>query len=361
MIGGVLKKQERIFVNARFLTRRITGLERYAIEISRQLKKIRPSITFIAPNDIMHQSIAKELGVELCGVLKGHLWEQFELPLFLRRNNSPLLINLMNTGPITFRNQLTVIHDLSFLRNPYWFSKRAAIWFKFLVPRVINTSSIIVTDSAFTKNELMELLGFPEKKIRVVYPGVSEIFFSPTTDKRKNKSGKIILAVSTLDPRKNLKRLIEGFKIANLKDTKLVIVGGVNPLVFGKSGEEKNFVSDPAIEFLGYVSDERLVNLYHQAEIFISVSLYEGFGFPPLEALASGCRVLISDIPIHREIFGDGATYVNPLDSKEIAQKLSLLLAKSDEPDCAQSEKILSRFRWSQAAEELLSIAEDAL
>jgi len=361
MIGGVLKQQERIIVNARFLTRRITGLERYAIEISRQLKKIRPSLTFIAPNDIMHQSIAKELGVELCGVLKGHLWEQFELPSFLRRNNSPLLINLMNTGPITYRNQLTVIHDLSFLRNPDWFSKRAALWFKFLVPRVIKASSIIVTNSIFTKNEIGELLKVSSDKIHVVYPGISEIFRSSGKIREKIKSGATILTVSTLEPRKNLERLIDGFKIADLKDTKLVIVGGVNPLVFGKSGEAKDFVFDPAIEFLGYVPDAQLVNLYRQAEIFISVSLYEGFGFPPLEALASGCRVLVSEIPSHREIFGDCATYVNPLDSKEIAQKLNLLLTKSDEADCVQTEKTLSRFRWSQTAEELLSIAENAL
>jgi glycosyltransferase involved in cell wall biosynthesis len=355
------KQQEKIIVNARFLTRRITGLERYAIEISRQLKKIRPSLTFVAPKDILHKSIAEELGVECFGMLTGHLWEQIEFPVFLRRKNNPLLINLVNTGPMWYRNQITVIHDLAFLRNPEWFSRRAAMWFKFLVPRVINASSIIVTDSAFTKNELMELLGYPEKKIHIIYPGVSEIFCSPRNVKQKKESGVTILAVSTLEPRKNLKRLIEGFKLSGLKNVKLIIVGGNNSLVFRKSGEENDFAFDPDVKFLGYVSDAQLADLYHQADVFASVSLYEGFGFPPLEALASGCRVLVSDIPSHREIFGDSAMFVNPLDSADIAQKLNLLLASSAVPRNTEVEKTLMRFNWRRAAEGLLRIAETAL
>jgi glycosyltransferase involved in cell wall biosynthesis len=355
------KQQEKIIVNARFLTRRITGLERYAIEISRQLKKIRPSLIFVAPKDIIHQSIAEELGVECFGMLTGHLWEQIEFPVFLRRNNNPLLINLVNTGPMWYRNQITVIHDLAFLRNPEWFSRRAAMWFKFLVPRVINASSFIVSQSAFTKSEIVILLKVPEKKIHIVYPGISEIFISPREVRERRGTGKTILAVSTLEPRKNLKSLIEGFKIAGLKDAKLVIVGGNNPLVFGKSGREKSFVRDPAVKFLGYVPDAQLADLYRQADIFASVSLYEGFGFPPLEAFASGCRVLVSDIPSHREIFGDSAMFVNPLDSVDIAQKLNLLLASSAVPRITEVEKTLLRFSWRRAAEGLLRIAETAL
>jgi glycosyltransferase involved in cell wall biosynthesis len=355
------QQQGNIIVNARFLTRRITGLERYAIEISRQLKKIRPSLTFVAPKDIIHQSIAEELGVECFGMLKGHLWEQIEFPVFLRRKNNPLLINLVNTGPMRYRNQITVIHDLAFLRNPEWFSMRAAMWFKLLVSRVVKTSSVIVAQSVFTKNELMELLKVPDNKIHVVYPGISEIFISPREVREKMGTGKTILAVSTLEPRKNLKRLIEGFKIAGLKDAKLIIVGGNNPLVFAKSGRVKSFVRDPTVKFLGYVPDSQLADLYRQADVFASVSLYEGFGFPPLEAFASGCRVIVSDIPSHREIFGDSVMFVNPLDSVDIAQKLNLLLASSAVPRNTDIEKTLLRFSWRRVAEDLLRIAETAL
>jgi len=260
-----------------------------------------------------------------------------------------------------YRNQITVIHDLAFLRNPAWFSRRAAMWFKFLVPRVMNASSVIVAQSAFTKSEIVELLKIPEKKIHIVYPGISEMFISPRKVREKKGTGKTILAVSTLEPRKNLKRLIEGFKIAGLKDAKLVIVGGNNPLVFGKSGGWNSYSNDPAIEFLGYISDAQLADLYHEADIFASVSLYEGFGFPPLEALASGCRVLVSDIPSHREIFGESAMFVNPLDSADIARKLNLLLELDDVVPPSEVEKTLTRFSWQRAAEDLLRIAETAL
>ena len=199
----VPEQKEKMIVNARFLTRRITGLERYAIEISRQMKKIRPSLSFVAPKNILHESIAEELGVERYGKLTGHLWEQIELPVFLRRKNNPLMLNLVNTGPLWYRNQITVIHDIAFLRNPEWFSRSAAMWFKFLVPRVINASSLIVAQSAFTKSEIVEFLKLPEEKIFVVYPGISEIFSAPRQARLK-KSILTILAVSTLEPRKNL-------------------------------------------------------------------------------------------------------------------------------------------------------------
>jgi glycosyltransferase involved in cell wall biosynthesis len=361
MNNAIPKQQERIFVNARFLTRRITGLERYAIEMSLQMKKIRPSLTFVAPKDILHQSIARELGVEVCGRLTGHLWEQIELPFFLRRQNNPYLLNLMNTGPIFYRNQLTVVHDLAFLRNPHWFSRSAAVWFTFLVPRVVNASSRIVVDSSFTKNEIVELLKVSSKKIHVIYPGISEFFHSQRDDRHTCDSGATILTVSTLDPRKNLERLIEGFKLLKFKGAKLIIVGGANSFVFGRSLKPENVFSDPAIKFLGYISDTQLVDLYGQADIFVSVSLYEGFGFPPLEALASGCNVLVSDIPSHREIFGDGATYVNPLDTLDIAEKLNFLLTKRTKADRTKINNTLLRFRWHRAAEELMIVADDAL
>jgi glycosyltransferase involved in cell wall biosynthesis len=357
----VPKQQNKIIVNARFLTRRITGLERYAIEISRQLKKIQPSLTFVAPKDILHNSLAEELGVECFGMFTGHLWEQIELPSLLYRRNSPLLINLMNTGPMWYRNQITVIHDIAFLKNPEWFSRRAAMWFRFLVPHVIDASSLILVDSNFTKSEIIELLKVPLKKIHTVYPGVSEIFCSPRKKKHRRESDITVLAVSTLEPRKNLKNLIEGFRIAGMKNSKLVIAGGDNPLVFGKNREWNKYVNDPAIEFLGYISDAQLIDLYHQADVFVSVSLYEGFGFPPLEAFASGCRVLVSDIPSHREIFGDCVMYVNPFDVADIARKLNLLVMKSNNSAKVEVKNILSRFTWQHTAEQLLAIADDDL
>jgi glycosyltransferase involved in cell wall biosynthesis len=349
--------QNRIFVNARFLTRRITGLERYAIEISREMKRIRPSLTFVTPGNVLHHSIAEELGAVVVGRMTGHLWEQFELPRFLHRTENSVLLNLMNTGPLRFHNQLTVIHDLAFLRNPRWFSRRAALWFKFLVPRVVNASRIIVTQSAYTRSEVIALLGVPESKIHVVYPGIAKIFNDAGEKRARGKSGSKILTVSTLEPRKNVRRLIEAFNLLGRKDAELLIVGGDNPLVFGVTQSEGEASRHPNIRFLGYVPDDQLANLYREADVFASVSLYEGFGFPPLEALASGCKVLLSDIPSYRETMGNAATFVNPSDAAEIAHNLGILLDSDLAPEALELRETFDRFNWHQAAEEIMTLA----
>lgn len=352
-------EKRRTVVNARFLTRRVTGLERYATEISRHLKDICPNLTFVGPRNILDRSLAGELDVEVYGRMAGHLWEQIELPRYLRRHRNPMLINLMNTGPINYHNQITVIHDLAFLRNPRWFSKRATHWFQFLVPRVVKASSAIVTQSAFTRNELLELLNVPEEKIHVVYPGVAKAFKSGARKRRKKAPGSLVLAVSTLEPRKNLARLIEAFGLLKLEGAKLIVVGGDNPLVFGKSRLKRSGWENVAVDFLGYVTDSRLADLYREADVFASVSLYEGFGFPPLEALASGCRILVSDIPSHREIFGASATYVDPLDVSDIATGLKAVLSAEEEMN-EDVEKTLARFSWRRAAENLLLAIDEA-
>jgi glycosyltransferase involved in cell wall biosynthesis len=355
------REQGRLVVNARFLTRRITGLERYAIEMSRQLKQLRPELKFVAPKNVLDRALAAELGVECFGRLTGHLWEQIELPMFLRREGRPLLVSLVNTGPVHYTDQIVVIHDLAFLRNPAWFSRSAALWFKFLVPRVISVSSVVVTDSVFTKKEVTELLHVPDQKIRVVYPGVTEMFRAHENVTREKSAGTLVLAVSTMDPRKNLGRLIEAFKMMKLQDARLVIVGGNNPLVFGKNRLSQDHRDDPTIQFLGYVSDSELADLYRRADVFASVSLYEGFGFPPLEAFANGCAVLVSDIPPHREIFGVSAEFVDPTDTSKIASQLKALITGKERIDSARREEILSRFTWRRAAENLLQIVDGVL
>ncbi|MCX6141906.1 MAG: glycosyltransferase family 1 protein [Ignavibacteriales bacterium] len=352
--------KDQIVANARYLTRRITGLERYAIEMSRQLKKLRPGLEFVAPRNVLDKALAAELGVKLFGKSTGHLWEQIELPMFLRRKGRPLLLSLINTGPIHYTNQIVVVHDLAFLRNPAWFSRSAARWFRFLVPRVVKTSAIVITQSAFTKREVVDLLRVPEQKVHVVYPGVAEAFRSPRNVSRKKSDETMVLAVSTLEPRKNLHRLIEAFKLMKLRDVKLVIVGSDNSLVFGKSQLKQAYQDDPTVQFLGYVTDSELADLYRRAHVFVSVSLYEGFGFPPLEALANGCAVLVSDIPSHREIFGDSATYVDPTDASQIASQLKALISSEKRVESSRREEILTRFNWRRAGEELLAVIDQA-
>src|SRR3989339_1702368 len=104
-----------IFINARFLTKRITGVERYATEISLALKKIDSEIILLTPNRVLKESYIEKFNIRKVGIFNNYLWEQLELPLFLGRNTKSLLINLTNTAPVINKNQITVIHDLAFI------------------------------------------------------------------------------------------------------------------------------------------------------------------------------------------------------------------------------------------------------
>ena len=114
-------------INARFLTQNITGVQRYATEISTRLNQFDSSFDFISPKGIIQNNIASQLGVKEAGCFNGHLWEQLSLPSYCKNYNSPLLVSFSGIGPLFYKNRITTVHDLAFYRHPEWFSKSYAI------------------------------------------------------------------------------------------------------------------------------------------------------------------------------------------------------------------------------------------
>ena len=349
-----------VCINARFLTQRITGTQRYAIEISTHINKylLSNEIFFLSPKNVLHSSLAAKLQVRTLGKLSGHLWEQMELPIFLKKKDNPLLVNLLNTGPLFYKNQVLTVHDLAFLRYPHWFSRKFYYFYRFLIPKLSKISRKIITVSEFSKKEIVSLLGIPSSKIEVVYNAVSNKFkYDPHREKDD-----IILSVSSIDPRKNFIRLILAFKRLNLPQYKLLIVGSENK-IFSNS-EIRNLIKEvPNVEFTGYVSDDELVKLYQKAKLFVYPSLYEGFGLPPLEAMACGTPVIVSNTASLPEVCGDAAYYVNPYDEKDIARGLETVL-KDERLQKELTQKGLERvrmFSWEKSAAKLLGIIKKLL
>jgi len=197
-------------------------------------------------------------------------------------------------GPIRARQPLVVtVHDLGVLRHPEWFNRWTSTYSRIAVPRVVAAAARVIAVSEFTKRELMSLLEVPEAKIRVV-PNVVEDVFTPDGSRTE---GEYVLAVGTLEPRKNLAR------IAQAVDGELRVVG-----VRGWGGVDP----PPNVTWLGDVSDEELAALYRGARCLVYASLYEGFGIPVSEALACGCPIVTSRGSAMEEIAGDEATYVDP-------------------------------------------------
>jgi glycosyltransferase involved in cell wall biosynthesis len=209
-------------------------------------------------------------------------------------------------GPFGHRQQLVVtVHDLAVLRHPEWFNTWTRSYSRLAVPRVVAAADRVIAVSEFTKRELVALLRVPDEKIRVVPNAVEDVFTpdGPTAD------GDYVLAVGTLEPRKNLTR------IAAAVDGELRVVGAR-----GWGG-----VEPPAnVTWLTDVDDEQLAALYRGARCLVYASLYEGFGIPVAEALACGCPIVTSRDSPMAELAGDDAVFVDPTDVESIREGLAL-------------------------------------
>jgi len=260
---------------------------------------------------------------------------------------------------------ITFVHDLSHIRFKEYHPKERVEYFERFLPRSIQKSAKIVTISEFTKKELMDLELCEPQKIEVIYNGVDEKFrptskekFAPTGKKYGVEYRGYFLFVGTLEPRKNLKTLLEAYLRYLAKTshpTPLLLAGGG-----GWRSEQFDDVLQKAlgtgyVRRLGYVSEEELIALYGGAKAFVFPSIYEGFGLPPLEAMACGTPVLASNASSIPEVVGDAGMLVDPLDSDQIARALTIL----DEDEALRltlAKKGLARsrnFSWSKAAARL--------
>ena len=234
-------------------------------------------------------------------------------------------------GPFRARQPLVVtVHDVAVLRHPEWFNRWTATYSRIAVPRVVAAATRVIAVSEFTKRELGSLLRVPAERVRVIPNGVEDVFRpeGPRAD------GEYVLAVGTLEPRKNLAR------IAAAVDGELRVVGargwgGVDP--------------PPNVTWLGDVSDEELARLYRGARCLVYASLYEGYGIPVAEALACGCAIVTTAGSAMEEIAGRDATYVDPASVESIRDGI----ARAHKPQPARVAT------WDDVAARTLAVYEE--
>lgn len=356
------RRNSHIIINARFLCQRPAGVQRFAIEIAKRMKARYSNVKFVCPPQIHphNEVLAKQLQVEKIGWTKGYFWEQVELPLFLVFKGPFLLINFCTTAPLLVRKQIVTIHDAIFRLYPQWFSRSLAVIYNFLVPIISRRSLKVITVSESAKKDLLSFINVPEEKIVVVNNAVSELFSDNKMQHQPNPYGKYILTVSSFDPRKNYKRVIEAFLHSNLPDYKLVIVGKSH-ITFSKERALDAYQSDSRIVFTGYVSDEELIALYFNAEFFLYMSLYEGFGIPPLEAMACDCPVLTSEVSSIPEVCGDAVLYADPYSIEDISEKIKLLSTDSRLRSLLRERgrERMMKFDWEESTSKISSIINE--
>ncbi|MCK9155681.1 MAG: glycosyltransferase family 4 protein [Paludibacteraceae bacterium] len=348
----------KIYINGRFLTQKMMGINRFAFEMCRALQKEGLDFEILIPEETCDCYDTSSFNITPIKFFSSHLWEQITLPLYLLLKKDYILINFSGLGPVLCKKQIITIHDLAFLENPNWYSKGYYYIYKLLTPIAARNARKIFTVSNFSKHEITSKLHINEYKIEIIYNAISEEI-NKGKDDTPIASEKYILSVASIDPRKNFGQLLKAYLKSGIK-TPLYIAGSKNK-VFGESGISSESIQN--VKLLGYVSDADLKRYYAQAELFIYPSLYEGFGIPPLEAISNNCPVIISDIPVFKEIYKDSVCYVNPLSDEDIAEKMKLLVNNNEKREelRAKGENILSLYSWKKSAIKAIEVIKECM
>jgi glycosyltransferase involved in cell wall biosynthesis len=235
---------------------------------------------------------------------------------------------------------VVTVHDLAILRHPELFTAWTRLYARTLLRPVIRAAARVIAVSEFTKREVVELAGVPEERVRVVANATSDVFAADGPA----AGGDYVLAVGTLEPRKNLARLVDA---AQRLGVELRVVGAP-----GWGGVE---VGGNGVRWLGEVPDEELAALYRGASVFCYPSLYEGFGIPVLEAMRCGAPVVTSAGTVMEEVADGAAELVDPLDPASIAAGIERALGRREELAAAGRDRA-QRFTWAAAAEATLAV-----
>jgi glycosyltransferase involved in cell wall biosynthesis len=351
-------------INARFLTQPITGVQRFAIEAVRGLDRhlsasaaLRERYRFrlIAPRSARSMEL-EHIPMARIGRLKGHGWEQLELPTAAGRR---VLLNLCNTAPLVARN-VVAIHDAAVFAVPHAYSPAFRLWYRALIPMLGRSALRIVTISEFSRTELSLRAGIPRPKLEVVHEGCEHITQHPADrgvfSRVPVSPGGYLLAVASRSPHKNLELLAAAHARLGAAAPPLVIAGGANPRVFG----DTKVTHGEGLHSAGYVTDGELRALYEDACCFVYPSLYEGFGLPPLEAMACGCPVIVSRAASLPEVCGDAALYCNPRDPEDLARTIRRLIQEAGTREELRGRGLerARGFTWERASARLLDILD---
>lgn len=346
-----------IYINARFLTQDLTGIQRFALEVCKELIKLREDISFLVPSlDEIKQQEYKNIFniIEVKGGV-GHYWEQVTLIKYLKKQGNPLLVNLGNTAPIFYKNKIFTHHDITYIRYPQSYSFKFRKIYELMARLNFRNSQSFITVSEFSKQDIATYYKVDINNIHVIYNGVSQNFENNDALKENNMKP-FALAVSSPNYHKNFSAMIEAFLQANV-DLELRIIGSA---AGGFKSLDLTNIEDSNIKFLGRLSDEALIELYQTADFFIFPSLYEGFGIPPLEAQACGCPVISSNAASLPEVLKESAEYFNPQDVDEMAQKIRLIANDHNKRLGLKDAgfKNVARFSWGKSANTLNHIIE---
>ncbi len=369
-------------------TKSRVGIGEYSFELLKQFKRfqISPSGTHVTNNlkfqiylksnpllDLPEESENWQYRV----IRPGKLWTQWRLPLDLYLNSPrpDVFFSPSHYAP-RFSPVPSVISvmDLSYLYFPQMFNSSDLYQLKNWTAYSVKNASKVLTISKSSKNDIIASYGLTQDKVIATYLGVKQfVSLSPNIYpmnilKTKYKiSDNYILFVGTLQPRKNIERLIEAFSKIDIselkvKDLQLIIVGKKGWLYESILSAPKTYGVEGSVKFLATVDNDELQTLYTHAKCFVLPSLYEGFGLPVLEAMQAGCPVIASNVSSLPEAGGEACLYVDPEDVDDIWDKIVKLVnnEKLRKELIEKGKEQVKKFSWEKTALETLKVLEEA-
>jgi glycosyltransferase involved in cell wall biosynthesis len=358
-----------------FVDGNLGGIGTYTHNLVQQLNEIDKSNKYYLVHgeskDIQIYKTNEEIFVKKYSFKgSGYIWRYFSAPLKLKSMNQlDIVHDTYEIGALSFKTsfkKIITVHDLSPFLFPDMFSSRAVLLHKLLFSKTLQSVDKILTVSECSKRDLVTHFNVPEDKIKVIFNGVDTKFKPLNKDdvneflKKYNLNFPFILFVGTLEPRKNLPNLFKAYSQLKKKNIshKLVIAGkkGWKYQEIFETVNKLNLKND--IIFTDYIPENDLPALYNAADVFVYPSIYEGFGLPPLEAMACGTPVVTSNISSLPEVVGNAGITVNPKDIDMLATAMYEVLT-NDALIKEMTKKGLERaklFNWKSCAVETLKV-----
>jgi glycosyltransferase involved in cell wall biosynthesis len=379
---------KKILIDAVSLLSPLTGIGRYTYEISSRLRKLsadkyeiyfnygfysKELFGFQKEPTIIEQKF-KQLKsfVDRFPLIKKIMRFFYSAIAKLNSDSFELYFqpNFIPSKNVKARKIICTLHDFSFKLQPEWHPKERLEYFNENFD-LVKKADHIITGSNFTKQEIIDYMQIPQDKISVIYHGVNHELYKPypqnelqDTKAKFDLPKKFLLFVGSIEPRKNLLFLLMAYNLLSREEKDelpLILVGF-------KGWENKEIMQEieknqEYIRYLGFVTDTQLAHIYNLATIFIYPSLYEGFGLPPLEAMACGTPVIVSNVSSLPEVCADAALYIEPMDLQDIKDKILTLLGdeKLREELSKKSKAQAALFSWEKAAQEHFRVIEEYL
>lgn len=357
---------KRYIINGKFLMAGPTGVHRVAAELANAIADLAAErhpatagldFTVRYPREGAERAKDLRMGGRVLPFLTHIPWEQITLPLARGRGT---LLNLCNIGPAFARDSITMIHDAQVYLSPESYSRAFRLWYRLVQTRLARRNRLILTVSDYSRGQIAAAGLCSADRIVTIPNGADHVLSvasDPAIIDRRNLGAQpFALALATTQAHKNIAVLLRAFARPDLADTTLLLFGSGSAEDFARAG----LPLSPNVRFAGRVSDGELRALMESAVALLFPSTTEGFGLPPLEAMALGCPTIVAPCGALPEVCGDAALYAAPDDADEWADQLKQVIANQDLKQVLidKGRDQASRFTWRNSALKLLEVLQ---